>query len=664
MRFFVLILTFLIVHANVKGGSFAERDSIKHYVLGEVRTFADREYKAVQSSEIVELKYYEIQEIDAVSISGIIERTPSAITQTNSRGESVLFLRGMGERQIGIFLDGALLNLPWDNRVDLNIIPSDIIGKIRIIRGSESSLFGANVLGGAVNINSLERSSDGFGGILRYQASDANGHYLSATQDGKIGNYNYLANFSYNTSDGYTLSSEAPELNNQDQKSNIRSNTDNNRLSFLLRNEYKISELRIGLTVNHIDAEKSVAPETHRTVSKSRYWKYPLWKRTMVTLNADNSFGENKEFQLKTTLWYDAFDQQIDSYSDFSYSKIDKSLLDNDNTFGSRIVAAYLPKKDIVISFAANFYTHNHNEREYEEDSYSDLEFSQSVFNSGFEYRHNFDKSTLLFSANIDGTVHHKTGSYVESEGTTFSDYGISAGYGYEINDKTNIFINTNRKTRFPTLREAYSASIDKFVVNPNLRSESGFLNEIGINTEILNFDFGVTAFADFYQDMLAKISAPNSGGKEMRVNLGSASIYGTELKLNTELFDVLDLRSFITYMYSYGYLDDDEVELEYIPVVMGYISAKYRTVFGLALITEAEFKGNQYGLDSQVDIMKKLSPSFILNFRVSYLISSSEFMTNEIFLRVNNILDSYYLDKIGLPASGRMFTLGYAANL
>ncbi|RMD90275.1 MAG: hypothetical protein D6807_02090, partial [Alphaproteobacteria bacterium] len=55
----------------------------------------------------------DLEALDAAAVDELLERVPAANIQTNSRGETLVFLRNAGERQVAVFLDGALLNVPW-----------------------------------------------------------------------------------------------------------------------------------------------------------------------------------------------------------------------------------------------------------------------------------------------------------------------------------------------------------------------------------------------------------------------------------------------------------------------------------------------------------------------------------------------------------------------
>ena len=65
---------------------------------------------------------------------------------TNTRGESIAFMRNAAERQVGIFYDGAAINVPWDNRLDLSSVPAPLIGGVRSAAGPIAPHYGVNSL--------------------------------------------------------------------------------------------------------------------------------------------------------------------------------------------------------------------------------------------------------------------------------------------------------------------------------------------------------------------------------------------------------------------------------------------------------------------------------------------------------------------------------------
>ena len=75
----------------------------------------------------------------------------------------------------------------------------------------------------------------------------------------------------------------------------------------------------------------------------------------------------------------------------------------------------------------------------------------------------------------------------------------------------------------------------------------------------------------------------------------------------------------------------------------------------------ELDFIGTQYGEDGG-DI-KKISPTFIQNIRISYNLPVT-FAGTELFLRINNLVDTERIREIGLPDFGRTVLLGFSFNM
>ena len=130
---YTLILFFLTIYCL---NAQSSKDTIRVYKLGEIVAEDTKGSKKIQPTKIKEIKYHEIKEQDAVNMQDLNAIIPGGFIQTNSRGESLLYLRGAGERSIALFFHGMYFNIPWDNRVDLSLIPTDIIGNLRISSGA------------------------------------------------------------------------------------------------------------------------------------------------------------------------------------------------------------------------------------------------------------------------------------------------------------------------------------------------------------------------------------------------------------------------------------------------------------------------------------------------------------------------------------------------
>jgi len=653
---YCLLFVFLIVNAN------AQKDTLKVYRLGDVVVSGDPKAEQIlPSTSFVNFKMLQISDI--TNFSGLQLYLPSTIIRTNSRGEALPFIRGAGERQMGLFLDGAMVNIPWDNRLDLNFLPADIIGRVRIEKNSNSSLWGANILGGVLSISTYERTTDGIGGAVKLQYTDGGGRYVSASNNGKFGKFNYLASVSFDKLDGFLMSKDAPNnLLHQSKTSKLRTNSDAERLNLFLRGEYKpFDGTSFGLSYNLTTAEKGVPSEEYLYAKDARFWRYSDWQRNLVTFNAEHYF--NDKFVLRATIWSDIFKQQIDAY-DSTYTTIKTSQKDDDFTIGNRLALQYELLTNNFLTLVFNSYYSDHKEKI---DKNPEDVFSQFTYSGGVEYKAKLQDLQLSVGGTYDGNVTPKTGKYKDSEGETFQDYGVFASVSYQLLPDLTAYANLSRRTRFPTLREAYSGALGKFIPNPDLGAETGLLIDWGVKYSSALIDANFTLFGSFYDDLIIRIKVPKDHplydpkypNMRMRDNLAEATVYGAEFGFNLLPNTAVILQGNITFMKSEGKEEGKELDhLEYKPELNASIIAGYSFNFGLTPQVELEHIGKQYALNAITGKYDAIKNYTLINLRLAYRFELYG-TSMEAYVRLNNVTDKYYLTQLGLPGYGRTFLCG-----
>ena len=113
-------------------------------------------------------------------------------------------LRGANTEQTLILLDGVRLNSAQDNLFDLTTLPLTLAQRIEVVRGNSSALYGANSIGGLVNVITPEperfgaRATAGLGSFgKRYlQATHSNwsdplGYVVAASLNRNNGSFSY-----------------------------------------------------------------------------------------------------------------------------------------------------------------------------------------------------------------------------------------------------------------------------------------------------------------------------------------------------------------------------------------------------------------------------------------------------------------------------------------
>ncbi len=664
MKFSIKFLIFifpLTIFANK-----AEIDTLKTYKLGEIEVVNEKinTNRLIRASQIM-VPHYQIQNADLLSFSSLQQYIPSGVIRTNSRGESMLFLRGAGERQLGLFLDGASMNIPWDNRLDLSFVPTDIIGSIRVNKSANSMFYGPNVMGGAVSLTTLERGSEGYGLSFKFSFGDGNTQSYSILHDGKTGNFNYITNVSYVKSDGFVMSGNAPEnLDNQRQNSAIRTNTDFNRLNTFIRGEYHIDNIgKVGLSLSYTTQEKGVAPETF-TGTGVRYWRYPKRDRLMINFNGEFNLLDN--LNLKANIWYDDFSQQIDSYKNFDYKEINESQFDNDNIIGSRLSLIYVISNNHLISAIFNGFTTEH--KQHINLTPNDI-YTQNTISSGLEYRGLISDLDINAGIGYDYNSTPKTGVFVEAEGSNQSDFSAFTTFRYNILDLLSVYLSGSQRIRFPSMREQYDGALNSFKTNPDLKPEKGILTEIGATIATDRISGNVGFFYNKYTDLIERIrltKEQDSLRRRMRVNYSEATITGIDLNFTYTPIKMLDLSAFFTYMDIKAKSGGKDIEhLVQKPDILAGFIGSYKFDFGLKPQIEIEYTGKQFDSDP-IDGSKfvEIDPSLIFNIRLSYSFTINNIMIAEIFTRINNISDEYRLSQWGLPMDGRTAFIGFNVKI
>ncbi|MEM8485287.1 MAG: TonB-dependent receptor plug domain-containing protein, partial [Bacteroidota bacterium] len=181
-----------------------KQDSLMYYDLAEI-VVSDGSVFEAETNTVQRVTLAEIARVNATSFSDLGRLIPAAHIQTNSRGESLIYLRNAGERQVGLYFNGALLNVPWDNRMNLDLVPANVIGGITVTKGVPSVLYGTNVLGGAINITTRAIDYDGSQTEIGGQFGEASTTNLNFTHLYTKGAFKFTGALGYSNRDGLTL---------------------------------------------------------------------------------------------------------------------------------------------------------------------------------------------------------------------------------------------------------------------------------------------------------------------------------------------------------------------------------------------------------------------------------------------------------------------------
>jgi iron complex outermembrane receptor protein len=638
-------------------------DTTTIYHLGAV-VVGTRIRPIQRSNTLQRVPLASINHVDASRVSELGRLIPSGYVQTNSRGESLLYMRNTGERQTALFFDGAQLNVPWDNRVDLDLIPASVVENMTVSKGASSVAYGANVMGGAVNM--ISRSLNKPGAVTELDLQRGSGGLFegSLVQLGRSESFEYTLAGGYVSRDGLPLSDDADLPFNQ-LDSSVRTNTDLKRWNLFGRGAYEFKGgVKASLTASVIDARKGIAPEGHKdpeTSSSIRYWRYPDWTNVMLIGSVGAERSSRRQTGFRVSGWLNRFGQSIVSYESIQYDVVDEEQDDDDVTIGTRAVVRHgIGRSEVQISANGSYTRHDQTERNL--DNSIDQSFAQLLGSGGLE----FDirpEGSVWYSVSLNADVQSVTDADAFESPDPSVDVGGAVGAIVQAGRDWTVRTSIGRKTRFPTMRERYSGALGRFVVNPDLTSEKAVLGEVGAAYSSGASSVEFVAFANLTTDTIDQDVVEVGGEiKRIRVNLGGSRSYGLEANLTLEPMENLTIvaNGMLNYLRAQdaesGEYDRRMTER---PSTLASFMASYTHPSGLLGSGSVVHTGVAYSLDDTGEFVQ-LASATTLNLRAGYRFSpAGPSSAIELFGRANNVFDVLIENQLGLPGPGRLLQVG-----
>ncbi len=652
-------LTFMLVIGCVAVGRGAAQDvsedSVRiHHTLGEIVIGAYGELAEDHSPmSIQRLPLDVIAGSDAPTIDGFMRRIPGTHLQTNSRGETLAYIRGAGERQLAVFFDGALLNVPWDNRVDLALIPTEVVGEMVVSKSVPSVLYGTNVLGGALNMTSRElRSEDGLTQVAATGGSQG-ARRANVVHMQRHSRWRYGIAGGWYSRDAVTVPQGA-FLPYGQLSTTRRANSDLETRTVYGRIAHEAAGgAQVGLSFLRMAGKIGVAPEGHLdpAVDRVRYWRYPTRSSTML-IGATHVPVGDAEF--RGTVWASAYEQDITQYRSLSYSMLQAEQQDRDLTFGTRLsMRAGVGRGELDLAINALTSVHDQTDVEHEVGKLTATHsYRQHVWSAGAEYIHP-GRWEATFGASLDGIATPQTGG--KPARAPQIGYGLLVGVRMATGGPWTVRAVAGRKVRFPTMRELFGEALGRFLVNENLKPESSLSAEVAAGWNYAPVSVSAAIFLQRTYDTIDQRVVhvdDKMGAMRQRVNLDGSRVTGLEINVATGHLRGIALDGNITWLRPVAFNGPLSMPLAERPDLLGHGSITYRHRNGASLVLEAAGTGRAHGLaedNSQVP----LTASIALNGRIAWLavVGSSSV---QLFTRVNNITDEVVLPQLGLPAPGR----------
>ena len=661
--FISLIFTFNPLPAQAEDkGDILLASSV--FTLGEVVVTAKKETVNLATT-VTEITQEDIKAQGAQTVADALSLLPGVDVHTGGKAQSFVNIRGFDQEDVKVLIDGVPAHEAYFGTLDLSLIPVDAIAKITVIKGVSSVLYGANTMGGAINIITKKGSEEPFTSFTT-SFGDYNTRNYILNHGAKTGDFNYWLTYSYRESDGFSLSHDFDDKNRHTGKGSDYNEDGGKRdLSDYIKRTLNAKigyepdkDTKIYLSFDYHNNERGCPTEF------DRYWAFSEWNQWHINLAGEKKF--NDIFTLKTRVFYVDHDDTLtdvswDDEHTTSRKWFKKSSYD-DYSAGGEAHAYFDFGRFSLLKAGFNYMRDNHKQKDLLDEDCRSVQMGWDQVGWQDEEEYEADTYTLALEDEIKATdrlsfvlglsydYFNPKKAYNQPVPDSMDTINPQGGVLFYMTDATRLHASIGKKTRFPQLKELYSEYAGG---NPELDPQKAVCYEIGADH---SFTESVTwSIAYFYNDIDDMIDREKRDGEDVYINIGEARIQGVETSLDISVFDSLYTGINYTYLSTCD-KENNNRELEGRPRHKLNFDLRYRFSFGLSANLQASCTQRQFEYDR--DGEKRKYPDFCLvNIKLNQDLGNIMGIDSELFARVSNITDKDYDE--GHPMPGRNFLIG-----
>ncbi len=462
------------------------------------------------ASSVTVITRRQIEDKKPLDVIDILRLAPGlSISQSGTRGKvASVFLRGSNSNQTLVLIDGVRANSPADERFDVGNLAPENIERIEVLRGPQSALYGADAMGGVINI--ITRRGSGplkTGGALEFGSQSSNREVITARGDVGRGSLSFAA--SRTSTKGFFANDDY--RNNAASLRYDRTLSPNSSLTFTGRAE---------------DGEVGAPGQQFLSFDPNARSKPQLLNGTLQFFNQAKSGGaegtvrRSDRVSLGITHRNLRFDDPINpgaAFPSFTNSILRDQVLvaDAQTTFQGARNALSLGGE--LRREGANGDTRS---------TYGPTKFDQSTNTSALWAQDELRAGKLLVIPGLRYEHNSQYGGQVSGRLAT----------AYELRDASRIKASAATGFRAPSINELYFPNYG----NPNLNPEKSTGFELGYERPTSRGGRAeLTAFTTRYRDLIGSLQ---TGQTFAAANINRARVNGLELSLSQPLTRGLDL--------------------------------------------------------------------------------------------------------------------------
>lgn len=428
----------------------------------------------------------DIDRLQPASVIELIGRVPGVqVTQSGGRGSLTgLYIRGTKSAQSLVLIDGVRINGADSGSAALEALSIDQIERIEVLRGARSAVYGADAIGGVVQIFTRRGEQEGL------QARVHLGYGTEQTWERSLG----LSGGDADTRFNLSLSSDETQGINRTRETtepdSDRDDFSNNAFSLNLRHRFN----------DRLDAGVSILDqrgESEFDLSWDGDYPYNDYQLSTASVYANLQVSEHWLSRLELG---HAENRSRTRHDDNSKESVFNTYRDSLSWLNTLQLS---PAQQLLAGLEG-----------YEEQLNGNDSFAEtSRWNRAAFVQHRYDRERFSTEVGLRYDDNERYGS----------ETTLSAALTYRLNPENDLILSYSEGFRAPTFVDLYYPGYD----NPNLKPETSKSYELqwrarpGLKTELQ-----VSLYRTDLDDAI-----------EQRQNIGSARINGLEARLQHELF-------------------------------------------------------------------------------------------------------------------------------
>ncbi|MDZ7358927.1 MAG: TonB-dependent receptor [candidate division KSB1 bacterium] len=616
---------------------FFQGDSVvEAYRLQEVVVYGSRE--PIPASMRIEINQSQMKQRNSATVAELLNLEPGLNLKSGYKGETETRIRAFRSSEVLVLVDGRPINPGYYGKVDLSMLPLDNLAKITIVKGPASVAYGANSMGGVINIitqNGMEKPRT----VIETKFGDHQFRQLNLNHSRQIDRWNYWFSAYEHYSKGFTMSQEF--VPTKYENGGLRDLSSYHKMGISGKLGFQATEkFLLALASDYHWAKKDIPVATRFVPGDTpRYWRFPHWKRSSTTLSSE--WQPNPKLLLKLILFADLYNDRLINYlnANMRDDQIDYDSLLENITLGGLMHGEYRLSSQHHLLTGIQFRKDLMEKKADLEEPWEDhFAMTGSIFlQDDFQP---WKKTTITAGV---GYHFHRT----ESKNST-SRFAPMISLQQELPGAWKLFSSYSHAIRFPVLHQLYSATSG----NPELQPENADKFELGIN-KIFQFSdpnrYCSVDLAVFYNKMDNMIYRAT---RSLRFkNLAQATMQGAEVRFDWSI------HRFLGGEFCYSYIDVPRSAPEisdYLPANKLRLMVNLKTDFRTNLNYEMGYVDTRHFYYSSVFAVT-LPAYFVHNINISYELTKKINMR----LEASNLFDAQYEEEFGYPQPGRQIIGG-----